>query len=101
MTDIRIGYETYYFSMMEWNIGFDHDEFWNDKVAVAVKSYQKHAKYLYDYELYLIDIKNYKDALAPVIEEEIVFEYIENFNPEIIYQSKSKLERNREMQRGQ
>ena len=41
---------------MEWNIAFDHDEFWVGKVERAVSAYSGYAQYLYDYELYLLDI---------------------------------------------
>ena len=49
MTEIQEGYKEYYYSMMEFNIGFDHDEFWTDKVEKAVKAYQGYAQYLYEY----------------------------------------------------
>ena len=43
MTEIQEGYKEYYYSMMEWNIAFDHDEFWVGKVERAVSAYSGYA----------------------------------------------------------
>lgn len=66
---------------MEWNIAFDHDQFWVDKVERAVSAYSGYAQYLYDYELYLLDIENYKEGLEPIIEDLIIYDYIEVEKP--------------------
>ena len=64
--------------MVEWNIAFDHDDFWQNKVSSSVEAYREFAQYLYDYEIYLIDIANFKDTLEPVIEDLIIYDYIDD-----------------------
>ena len=51
---------------------------------------------MYDYELYLIDVANFRDTLEPVIEDIIIYDYIDGSGNKIIYESKSKLEINKE-----
>ena len=79
MTTIEEGYRLFYISMMDYNIGFNHTEFWIDGVQKVVEAYQKWARYLYDYELYKIEVQNKKDTFVPepVFEDEIIYEYIE------------------------
>ena len=86
MTYIQNGYEKYYLSMMLNNIGFDHKEFWEQKVRRAVEAYRKWAQYLYDYKVYEKEKKELKDSLAPVFEDVIIYEYIQSDAPKILYE---------------
>lgn len=51
--------------------------------------------YLYEYEVYLIEIKNYKDALQPIIQDVIIYEYIQSETPNTVYESINSLEMNK------
>jgi hypothetical protein len=57
--------------------------------------------YLYDYQVYLTDIDNFKEGLAPIIEDVIIYDYIEDLKPKIVYETKTRLEMNKEKQRGE
>jgi hypothetical protein len=39
MTQMEQGYKIYYTSMMTQNIGFNHTEFWVDKVQKTIVAY--------------------------------------------------------------